>query len=108
MERPVEGFPTLRRSQARSSPCRFLGNNYVLWLIITNRSSGIVGTSVYVSYTRSGTSFSRERVQLASTTKMDRLVNLLAERILSFSHPALSFFSYTRTLGATLVSRFIA
>lgn len=41
-------LPTLRRSQARSSPCRFLGNNYASWLVITNRSSGIVGTFVYV------------------------------------------------------------
>lgn len=50
---------------------------------------------------------SREHVHQARTTKMDRLVNLLAKRIPPFSYPTFSFSGASDPRGP-LVSRFIA
>lgn len=107
---PRGGLPTPPSSQARSSPCRFLGNNYASWVIITNRSSRIVRTYVYVVCAlhthmyiprphRTELCLYREREHQVRTTKTDGLVNLLAARILSFSH---STFSFSNTTGDPL------
>lgn len=90
-------------SQARSSPCRFLGNNYASWVIITNRSSRIVYIRICTVRTNAHgrideLCFYHEREHQVRTTKTDGLVNLLAVRILSFSHSTFFFSNTMRPL----------
>lgn len=103
-ETPCRELPIPLCSQARSSPCRFLGNNYASWVIITNRSSRIVYTYVYVAVRTNAHDcidelrFYRKREHQVRTTKTDGLVNLLATRILSFSHSTFFFSNTVRPL----------
>lgn len=86
-------LPTLRRSQARSSPWRFLGNNYVAYNnepFFWNRRYICVRMMHARTHTHTQ-GFSEAYVQQVRATKMDRLVNLLVERISRF-RIFLSFF----------------